>query len=248
MKILFTLLVTFSINAQAFMEFKEVSLKCRAINDGFTVAKTLDIMFLEKNHNNKKTIEYTTVNHHNSLGDTGGLVDPELGTYHGVVSKFSTENNGWNFSYEIEYFTNSINILEDDEGYKLLTKYTSDGPVGIGFYECDSNIELIKDPAYINGWSRLEKAIAINAALEIKVKISSKASCGEMDPYFIGDACAYSAKVLTDGVNDEEITIFFSDYKLDSLKIGQELNIKAITISDFDGNGSNKKSFAVQVK
>ncbi len=206
-------------------------------------------MFLEKNHNNKKTIEFVGLNHHNSFSDNGGYADPELGTYYGITSE-QDENENWQFSYEIEYFTNSITILEDDNGYKLLTEYLSDGPVEYGFYECESDVKSIKDPAYINAWSRLEKAVANNVATEYEVEITSKATCGEMDPYFVGDACEYSAKILNENVtaeNNVEVNLYFYDYDMDSLKVGQKLKVNAITISDYTRGVSDKKAFAVEL-
>lgn len=232
-----------------FKYYTEKVLNCKALNQGTTIAKSLDIMFLEKNHNNVKTIEYVAINHHESFLDSGGYADPTLGTYYGIRSQM-TNNNDWEFNYEIEYFTNTITVLEDDHGYKLLTEYLSDGPVEYGFYECASSVERFKDGTGFSAWSRLEKALDSDVATEYEVEILSEAYCGEYDPYFLGDTCQYEAKVLDEKVtreNKETINIFFYDYDQDSLKIGEKVKVKAVTISDYE-DFEKKKSFAVELQ
>lgn len=254
MRTLLFFMASLSLSAHAydFTQYSEVALKCNAYNPGYTVAKTIDLMFLEKNHNNTKTIEYVVLNHHESFDDQGGYADPILETYYGIRSS-QDENENWQFSYGIEYFDNTITVLGDDNGYKLMTSYLSDGPVEIGFYECEEvkSAGHVTDVATINAWDRLENAINADAAIDYKIEIVGKPLCGEMDPYFMGDACLYTAvRAPSEYTNEDAKTIhvYFSDYDTATLKVGDIVDVKAVPVNDFDQRFGDKPVFAVELK
>ena len=233
----FLLFFLASASALANTTYRQVTLNCTALNEGYTTAQNVDLMYLEKTEDySKKSIEYVAINHHQSFEDQGGYADPLLGTYHGISSRYNEDNEGWEFSYEIEYFTNTFTILGDDSGYKMLSHYISDGPVEYGFYTCKGSTETL-EPIDMSAWSRLEKALDADVATEYEVKITGEAFCGEYDPYFLGDTCGYDVKILNDNVTAEskgKATIYFYDYDVDGLKIGDKVTVRGITIADYE--------------
>ncbi len=232
-KLMASFLILVSSVYASFDTYTEVVLSCSAKNEGYTVAKRIDLMFMEKSSaSGELSIEYVNLNHHNSFHDQGGHVDPVLQTYYGVdISQNGNDN--WQFSYGIEYFDNTITLVEDDNGYKLFTEYISDGPHEYGFYECNTvNRENHINTYDGNAWTRLNLSIDYDIAVEYEVTIMNEADCGEHDPYFLGDACSYKAKVF-----NSDVTIMFYDYN--SFKEGQKIKVKGIPITDFDNYSLN---------